>query len=112
MLATCIWQTKFAQGVDNQLLNVMNVSRGVCWATFSMFCQQVQQRIPDQLSWSVIRDVSAAMNGNKVCPNFIWIAFQILFKVRLLTIGKHVLMLYEQQMLIYAGDLCVAGCAV
>jgi hypothetical protein len=50
----------------------------------------------------VIRDVSAAMNGNKVCPNFIWIAFQILFKVRLLTIGKHVLMLYEQQMLIYA----------
>jgi hypothetical protein len=67
-----------------------------------MFCQQVQQRIPDQLSWTVIRDVSAAMNGNKVCPNFLWIAFQILFKVCLLTIGKHVLMLYEQQMLIYA----------
>jgi len=42
------------------------------------------------------------MNGNKVCPNFIWIAFQILLKVCLLTIGKHVLMLYEQQMLIYA----------
>jgi hypothetical protein len=32
------------------------------------------------------------MNGNKVCPNFIWIAFQILLKVGLLTIGKYMLM--------------------
>ena len=42
------------------------------------------------------------MNGNQVCPNFIWIAFQILLKVCLLTVGKHVLMLNEQHMLIYA----------
>ncbi|GDX19651.1 hypothetical protein LBMAG07_05720 [Actinomycetes bacterium] len=42
------------------------------------------------------------MNGNKVCSNFIWIAFQILLKVGLLTVGKHMLMLEKQQMLIDA----------
>jgi hypothetical protein len=67
-----------------------------------MFSQQVQQRISNQLSWSVIGDVASAMNGNKFCANCIWIAFQILLKVGLLTIGKHMLMFKKQQMLIYA----------
>jgi hypothetical protein len=42
------------------------------------------------------------MNSNKLSANFRWIALQILFKVGVLTIGKYMLMLYEQQMLIYA----------
>jgi hypothetical protein len=67
-----------------------------------MFSQQVQQRISNQLSWPVIGDVSTAMNSNELCPNLRWIAFQILFKIGVLTVGKYMLMLEKQKVLIYA----------
>jgi hypothetical protein len=67
-----------------------------------MLSVQVQYRISDQLSWPVISDVSTAMNSNELCPNLRWIAFQILFKIGVLTVGEYMLMLEQQKVLIYA----------
>ena len=69
MFTTCVWQSKFAKRVNDQLFNIMDVGGSICGTTLSMFGVQVQKRISDQLSWPVIGDVSAAMNSNELCTN-------------------------------------------
>ena len=98
--APSVVHSKLGQRVNHQLLNVIYIGASVGRAVDSVLGPQTQNGVTNQLTRSVIRNVSTPLHFNEICTDISWRTAQVICQVGGVSVGENVWVLKQQQVLI------------
>ena len=87
--APSVVHSKLGQRVNHQLLNVIYIGASVGRAVDSVLGPQTQNGVTNQLTRSVIRNVSTPLHFNEICTDISWRTAQVICQVGGVSIGKN-----------------------